>query len=304
MSQPIVMLLPAEGFDPTEAAIPWKVLTDAGERVLFATPTGEQASADPIMVTGEGLDLWGALPLLKKVKLVGLALRADRRGRAAWQAMISAPEFRQPLRYSDIKVSEIDGLVLPGGHAKTMRPYLESELVQKLVADCLATGAAAGQHLPVAAICHGVVVLARASDGQGRSVIAGRKVTGLPWSFEKKAWQLNRVFRFWDPHYYRTYLEEADEPAGYRGVEQEVRRALGDDGDFVDVPAGDPDYRRKTDGMHRDTPDDPRPAWVVRDGNLVTARWPGDAHQFAKTLLEAVHAYREPEGTRRYSEVL
>jgi hypothetical protein len=36
--------------------------------------------------------------------------------------------------------------------------------------------------------------------------------------------------------------------------------------------------------MTRDTFDDGRPAFVVRDGNYVSARWPGDAHTFAKVF--------------------
>jgi putative intracellular protease/amidase len=36
--------------------------------------------------------------------------------------------------------------------------------------------------------------------------------------------------------------------------------------------------------MARDTFDDDRPAFVVRDGNYVSARWPGDAHTFARTF--------------------
>jgi hypothetical protein len=34
--------------------------------------------------------------------------------------------------------------------------------------------------------------------------------------------------------------------------------------------------------MVRDTFDDERPAFVVRDGNYISARWPGDVHTFAK----------------------
>jgi putative intracellular protease/amidase len=36
--------------------------------------------------------------------------------------------------------------------------------------------------------------------------------------------------------------------------------------------------------MARDTFDDDRPAFVVRDRNYVSARWPGDAHTFARTF--------------------
>jgi putative intracellular protease/amidase len=67
-------------------------------------------------------------------------------------------------------------------------------------------------------------------------------------------------------------------------VEQEVTRALARSQDFLDVPPDAPDYRRKTDGLSRDTFDDSRPAFVVRDGSYVSARWPGDAFTFAKTF--------------------
>jgi hypothetical protein len=63
-----------------------------------------------------------------------------------------------------------------------------------------------------------------------------------------------------------------------------VTRALADPSDFRDVPPDAPDHRRKISGLNRDTPDDARPAWVVTDRNYVSARWPGDAHTFAKTL--------------------
>ena len=67
-------------------------------------------------------------------------------------------------------------------------------------------------------------------------------------------------------------------------VEQEVTRALERPQDFLDVAPDAADYRRKSSGMTRDTFDDDRPAFVVRDGNYVSARWPGDVHTFAKTF--------------------
>jgi hypothetical protein len=41
----------------------------------------------------------------------------------------------------------------------------------------------------------------------------------------------------------------------------------------------------KNDGRHRDSITDERPAHVVIDGNYVSARWPGDAHTFAKRYV-------------------
>jgi len=67
-------------------------------------------------------------------------------------------------------------------------------------------------------------------------------------------------------------------------VQQEVTRALARPEDFRDVPKDDPQYRRKTSGLVRDSIEDESPAFVVRDRNYVSARWPGDVYTFAKTF--------------------
>jgi hypothetical protein len=117
-----------------------------------------------------------------------------------------------------------------------------------------------------------------------RSVLHGYKTTALTWAFENSAWKVARVTRFWDPDYYRTYLEQVGDPEGYMSVQQEVTRALASPADFLDVPNIDPDYRRKTSGLQRDSMDDARPAFVVQDRNYISARWPGDVHTFAKAF--------------------
>jgi hypothetical protein len=38
--------------------------------------------------------------------------------------------------------------------------------------------------------------------------------------------------------------------------------------------------------MVRDTATDSRPAFVVDDGNYVSARWPGDTHTFAAVVSQ------------------
>jgi hypothetical protein len=75
-------------------------------------------------------------------------------------------------------------------------------------------------------------------------------------------------------------------------VQQEVTRALARPEDFIDVPADASNYGKKTSGMVRDTFDDDRAAFVVRDGDYVSARWPGDAHTFARQFA-AVLAERD-----------
>jgi putative intracellular protease/amidase len=162
-----------------------------------------------------------------------------------------------------------------------MRAYLESEIVQGHVASFF------DEEKPVAAICHGVLLAARSiSKHTGRSVLWGYQTTALTWAFENSAWLVARVTRFWDPNYYRTYPEQSGQPKGFMSVQQEVTRALARPEDFRDVPRTDPNYRRKTSGLVRDTRDDETPAFVVRDRNYVSARWPGDAHTFAKTFAD------------------
>ena len=279
----ILIPLPSVGYDPSEAAVSWQQLAALGHRFSFATPDGSAATADPLMVTGEGLDVWSRIPLLKKLKLVGLSLRADGRARAAYAAMLADVAYQKPLRWSDAKASDFDALLLPGGHAKGIREYLESTVLQKLTADFFAAGK------PVAAICHGVVLAARSIDaGSGKSVLHGRKTTALTWAFEKKAAGLARFTRYWEPDYYRTYSEGSGDPAGHWSVQAEVTRALAKPEDFCDVPPGSAGFFTKTSGLFRDTPVNSGPALVVRDGRYVSGRWPGDAHTFAQTFAEVL----------------
>jgi putative intracellular protease/amidase len=276
----VLILLPARDFDPSEAAVSWQVLVNAGHVVAFATPDGRPAVADDMMLTGHGLDPWGAIPLLRNLPLMGLLMRANRDARKAYAAMIADRNYRAPQRWDAVDASAFNGLLLPGGHrARGMRDYLESETLQRHVVSFFEA------ERPVAAICHGVLLAARSiSKHTGRSVLSGYRTTALTWALERSAWKLARVTRFWDPDYYRTYLEQSGQPDGFMSVQQEVTRALARPEDFMDVSKTDPDYRRKTSGLQRDSLDDARPAFVVRDRNYVSARWPGDAHTFAKSF--------------------
>jgi putative intracellular protease/amidase len=276
----VLILLPARDFDPSEAAVSWRVLVDAGHAVSFATPDGRPAVADEMMLTGYGLDPWGMIPLLRKLPLIGLLMRANGDARRAYAEMVVHPNYVAAERWDAVDASAYDGLLLPGGHrARGMRDYLESATLQNLVVRFFEA------QKPVAAICHGVLLAARSVSKQtGRSVLHGYQTTALTWAFENSAWSVARFTRFWDPNYYRTYLEQAGQPRGYMSVQQEITRALARAEDFRDVPMDDPHYRRKTSGLVRDSMADETPAFVVRDRNYVSARWPGDIHTFAKTF--------------------
>lgn len=275
----VLIPIPSRDFDPTEVAVSWNVLKRLGHSVAFATPDGRPGQADAMMLSGEGLDLWGFIPGLRRITAVGRLMRANADARRAYAAMLDDPAYRAPLAWRQARRQDFDGLLLPGGHrARGMREYLESEVLQKLVAEFFAAGA------PVGAICHGVLLAARSRGGDGKSVLFGRRTTALTWALERSGWLVGRIVRFWDPGYYRTYDDGPGKPVGYMSVEQEVTRALARPDDFLDVPADAPDYRLKTSGMARDSFEDDRPAFVVRDGSYVSARWPGDAHTFARTF--------------------
>jgi putative intracellular protease/amidase len=237
----VLIPLPDRDFDVTEVAVPWKVLTRTGHRVTFATERGGAApQADPRLLTGVIFGRLGAEPEPK----------------AFYDELTRAPEFRSPAAWASLDPAAFDGLLLPGGHAPGMRQYLGSEPLQRLVAAFWRLGR------PVGAICHGVLVLARARDPEtGQSVLAGARTTCLPKYMERAAyystfWRLGR--------YYRTY------PAY---VEDEVKAALRSPADFARGPFEL--SKRGTDG-------DDGPAFVVEDGRYVSARWPGDAYLFAK----------------------
>jgi putative intracellular protease/amidase len=280
----VLVPLPGRDVDPTEVAVGWKVLTARGHSVVFATPNGQPAAADDIMINGRGLDPWGWIPVLGNVALVGRFMRANADGRVAYRELRDNPAFQHPLSWDEIRSDDADALYLPGGHrARGMRTYLESPLLQQKVAEFFAAGK------PVAAVCHGVLLAARSTDpATGHSVLFGRKTTALTWRLEKLGWSVARWTRFWDPGYFRTYPDGPGQPTGYMSVQQEVTRALAHPADFLDVPVDAPDYKARTDGRHRDSATDASPAFVVRDGNYVSARWPGDVHTFAATFASVL----------------
>src|SRR5947199_10861913 len=119
--------------------------------------------------------------------------------------------------------------------------------------------------LPVASNVHGVQLDARSIDRDtGRSVLYRRKTTCLAKYQELGGYALT----FWKlGRYYRTY---------YTYVEDEVKNALRD--------AARQFERGPIVLTARDSETDSSPAFVVRDGTYVSARWPGDAYTFGRTF--------------------
>jgi len=238
----VLFPLPDRDFDVTEVAVPWKLLREAGHDVVFATEAGATPVCDPLLLTGVVFGKLGARP----------------EPIAFYRELSRAAEFLAPRRWADCAADALDALFLAGGHAPGMKQYLGSAVVHRLTAAMFATGK------PIAAICHGVLVAARATTGDGRSVLHGLRTTCLTKHMERSAY----LATFWRRgRYYRTY------PAY---VEDEVVAALASPADFARGPR---------ELSRRGTRDDDRHAFVVEDGRYVSARWPGDAYLIAKRLI-------------------
>ncbi|HKY92042.1 MAG TPA: type 1 glutamine amidotransferase domain-containing protein [Nevskiaceae bacterium] len=248
----ILILLPASDYDPTESSVPWMAMQAAGIECRFATPTGAPAFAD------ERLVKLGFGPLDKFF----MTRKPDL---ATYHAMAESAAFRSPLAYADVRPDDFEGVLVPGGHAPGMKSMLESPVAQSIAAHFFVADK------PVAAVCHGVLLLARAKDPRtGRSVLHGRRTTALTaTNMELAAWLVTAPFL---GRYYRTYPQT---------VEAEVRAALASPADFDRGPVL----------PKRDTSANPN-GFVVRDRNYLSARWPGDCHRFARELVALVQSTR------------
>ncbi len=240
----ILIPLPDNDFDPSESSFPWKVCRQRGWKVVFATEHGKTPAADYRLLKGPILGPLGAGP----------------RGLSNYRQMSQTPEFQNPIPYADISVDEFDAVTLTGGHAPGMKQYLESKALQEKMVEFFHQGKVVG------AICHGVLVLARAIDPMtGKSVLYDYQVTALTkdleWSgYALTFWLLGRRYRTYDCY-----------------VADEVRAVLRDAYNFKK-------------GIAMLIP------FVFRDRNLVTARWPLDAPLYAQKFAEMVEAYLLSKG--------
>jgi putative intracellular protease/amidase len=252
----IFFLLPEADYDPTESAVPWAALRAAGFEISFATPGGRPAYADDRLVNR------GFGPLSPVLMTRQPALQR-------YREMIADPAFAAPRAYSDVDPAEVTGLVIPGGHAAGVRSLLESPEAQSIVRSAFAADK------PVGAICHGMLLPARTIVAEtGRSVLYGKRTTALPRWMELSSWNLTRL---WLGGYFRTYPKT---------VQAEVTAVLADPSHFLAGPRL----------AVRDNPTSLKPGFVVRDGNFLSARWPGDCYRFGAELV-ALFRQRVPQGS-------
>ncbi len=249
----ILMLLPDRDFDPTEAAVPWFVLRTAGHEVFFANASGGAARCDQMTLKGLRPDGKPMRGLLKT-----LAARPE--NVRLYQNMERDENYQYAQRWKDVQPQHYEALVLPGGHAPGMRPYLESDEVRRICRHYFEAQA------PIASVCHGVLALARTKREDGKSILHGYRVTGLNKFQENTAYKMTRKL-FGD--HYRTYACT---------VQDEVTAVLARPEDFKSGP------RFPSFGSSRR----PHKGFVVRDRHLISARWPGDVWKLATEFRQMV----------------
>ena len=250
--KPILIPLPCYGFDPTEAAIPWKLLKEKGLDIVFTTPNGLESKADTIMITGNGLGIWKSL------------LKARKDAVLAHNQMINSDAFKNPKKYTEIVPGEYSGLLLPGGHDKAVKDYLESDVLQKIVAQFFF------EKKVIGAICHGLVLAARSiSISTKRSVIYDYKLTSLLKTQELTAYNLTRM---WLGDYYLTYPGLT--------VEDEVKSVLSESSNFIKGKT--PIWRDRKGALSN--------GFSVVDRNFVSARWPGDIYNFTDAFIKLYYS--------------
>ncbi len=246
----VLIPIPSYGFDPTEVAIPWKILSEKNFKIVFLTPQGKKATTDTIMLKGNKLGIWKSV------------LQARQDAVDAYNEMEESESFCNPLKYHDVEEKEFDAILLPGGHHKGVKEYLESEVLQQLIVDFFVA------QKPVGAICHGVVLLARSIKPEtGKSVIYEYKTTSLLKSQELLAYNLSRL---WLKDYYLTYPGLT--------VEDEVKSVLSDNNNFLKGPT--PILRDSHERLKR--------GFIVKDRNYISARWPGDAYRFSLEFIRII----------------
>jgi len=241
----VLVFMSDHGQDPTEVAVPWSILTKNGVTVEFATETGTEPYADPRMLEGP----------------VSIAMGAVSSAKALYNELAKEEAWKHPHAWSQpsFSLESYTGVLLPGGHDKPMRQYLESQsLRDHLAAYFPTTRRDIAEPKAIAAICHGVVALARAKDQDGRSVLWNATTTALPVHMERTAYFATAPFL---GDYYRTYTEY---------VADEVKNALADPKQY------------KSGGVLNMKP------YVVVDPTYyyVSARFPGDAELFGETFLK------------------
>eukprot|EP01084_Bolivina_argentea_P198256 339542_1 len=139
----VLFLLPQWGFDPTEASVPWYIMTKLYDniQITFATPTKQISCADKLVLSGY---VFGFIKASSNaVKYTKLLVESD--------------EFKNPIAYKNIVMDEYDGIFIPGGHDPQVVSLTKNKLLTQKLKEFVDNDS--NNNKPIAAICHGVQLL-------------------------------------------------------------------------------------------------------------------------------------------------
>ncbi|TLS34947.1 type 1 glutamine amidotransferase domain-containing protein [Pseudalkalibacillus caeni] len=136
-----------------ELFVPKEILENAGHEVVLASPEGGKAEIDKLSLSDEA-DPNGEF---KALYLKGIA--------------------NDTKKLKEVFPKEYDAILIVGGHG-AMFDLTKNEELEKTINTIYETGGI------VAAECHGPAALIWTKDQNGKSIIAGKQVTGYPEKME------------------------------------------------------------------------------------------------------------------------
>jgi hypothetical protein len=222
--------------------------------------------------------------------------------------MVASEPCQRPHAWSTpgFSLDEFALVFLPGGHDKAVKQILDSATVHDLLAAYFPQTRRSGSSKGIGAICHGVLVLANTKDVDGKSVLSACSTTTLPARFEQVAFWGTRLFL---GDYYKTY------GAGSENVEDSVRqtRCISTyssnwaDGNTdrskaawttpinsTNAASACPRKCRSLMHIGSEVPaSNDSLRFVVEDEqyNYISARFPGDAEEMARKLVDLVKSF-------------
>ncbi|MGW8483011.1 type 1 glutamine amidotransferase domain-containing protein [Microbacterium sp. NPDC055903] len=131
------------GFWAEELLTPYRVLTQAGHEVVFATPGG----ASPVVDAGSLQD-------------------------GDTEAIAAIPGLAAPRVLAEVEPDAFDAVYYPGGHGPMQ------DLATDTASGALITATVAAGR-PLAAVCHGLAALLAARTADGAPLVAGRRITAF-----------------------------------------------------------------------------------------------------------------------------
>ncbi|WP_019853993.1 type 1 glutamine amidotransferase domain-containing protein [Actinopolyspora mortivallis] len=149
------------GYWAEEFAAPYRVFTEAGHRVVVATPGG-------------------VLPPVDRSSLAPEANGGQEKAERVAATLESAAELRQPVRLEDVRPEDYDAVFYPGGHGP-MEDLAVNGDSARLLTDTLESGK------PLGVVCHAPAALLATESGNGSSPFAGYRLTGFTNAEEKQA---------------------------------------------------------------------------------------------------------------------